>query len=126
MVSFDPYVIVRENPVDTPIGNMYLSDIIRAASSILEIKSGPLLVQLSTCDARSNSHDEVLEAVRWIMAAVGLGLVADVRADGHMMSMVFARNLVKELTALGEAFQRWLRAATGPANLQTEPPHAGS
>ena len=93
IVSFDPYVIVCENPADTQDGNMYLRDIIRAASAILEIRSGPTLVQLSTYDARANSHDEVLGAVRWTMAAAGLALVADVRADGHMMSMAFARDL---------------------------------
>jgi hypothetical protein len=126
LVSFDPYVIVRENPAETKAGNMYLCDLIRAASAILEIRSGPLLVQLSTYDARSNSHDEVLETVRWIMAAAGLSLIADVRADGHMMSMVFGRNFVQEPTALDEAFRRWLRAATGPPGPQTEPMRAGS
>jgi hypothetical protein len=113
LVSFDPYAIVRENPADNKTGNMYLSDLIRAASALLEIRSGPLLVQLSTYDARSNSHDEVLETVRWIMAAAGLSLVAAVRADGHMMSMVFGRNLVREPIALDEAFRSWLRAAIG-------------
>jgi hypothetical protein len=49
------------------------------------------------------------------MAAVGLELVDSVVADGHMMSMVFSREMTSKPAQLHERFNEWLALATGPA-----------
>lgn len=115
IVSFDPYVIIGENHADTVPGNMYLCDVARAAAAILEIQSGPLLVQMSTYDARANPQDTLIPIIQWVMAAVGLECLDAVRADGHMMSMIFGRDLVERPTRLQERFTKWLGLATKPA-----------
>lgn len=93
IVSFDPYMVIGENPASPSPGQMYLRDLVRAAAAMLEIQCGPLVVQLSTYKAQNNSQDKIKPIVEWIMAAVGLELVDTVRVDGNMMSMILARDL---------------------------------
>lgn len=115
IVSFDPYAISGDNRTGTTPGNMYLCDVVRAAAAILEIQSGPLFVQMSTYDARANSQDALIPVVQWVMAAVGLEFIEAVRADGHMMSMIFGRALVERPAPLQQRFSAWLAQATKPA-----------
>lgn len=115
IVSFDPYMVVGDNPASTRQGNMYVSDLVRAAGGILEIRSGPLFVQLSTYSAQDSPQDKLIPVVQWVMAAVGLELVDTVRADGHMMSMVFSHGIVEKPAHLHDRFNAWLTLATGPA-----------
>jgi hypothetical protein len=104
-------MIVAENPAKTVPGNMYPSDIIRAAASILEIQTGLLLVQLSTYSAKNSPQDKIIPIAQWIMAAVGLELLDTVRADGHMMSMIFARGVTHRSVRLHDRFKSWLALA---------------
>ena len=112
LVSFDPYMIMGENPASSLQGHMYLWDLIRAAASILEIQTGPLLVQLSTYSAQNSPQDKIIAIVTWVMAAVGVELVETVHADGHMMSMILARNVSQPLKHMNEHFNTWLSSAT--------------
>jgi hypothetical protein len=114
LVSFDPYMIICENARHPTPGHMYLQDLIRAASGILEIQSGPVLVQLSTYSAQNNSQEKTIPIVEWIMAAAGFELMETVRASGHMMSMVLARHLAVPSAQLQERFNAWLKSAIGP------------
>ncbi len=117
LVSFDPYMIIGENPAAPMQGHMYLQDLVRAAAGILDIQSGPLLVQLSTYSAQNNSQDEIVAIVEWIMAAVGLELVDAVRASGHMMSMVLTRDVAQRPVQLHERFNAWLGLAATPPRI---------
>jgi hypothetical protein len=115
LLSFDPYMIHGENASAPLEGCMYLRDLIRAASITLNIKSSRLLVQLSTYSAQNSPQEQVLSIAEWVMAAVGLELVDAVRADGHMMSMVFGRDVPAHRGKLNKRFGTWLLSATKPA-----------
>jgi hypothetical protein len=115
LISFDPYMIIGENPAAPTQGNMDLRDLIRVAGATLNIESAPLLLQLSTYSAQNNSQDKIAPIVEWVMVAAGLELVSTVRASGHMMSMVFARNLSQPPPQLSDRFSAWLPSALRPA-----------
>jgi hypothetical protein len=96
---------------------MYPSDIIRAGAAVLDLGQGPVALQLSTYSANnSNSQNDVISSVEPVFNAAGLELAATVRADGNMMSMVFARKLPCIGNAhLQQEFTLWLGEVTRPA-----------
>lgn len=110
-VSFDPYMLDRHGPPRTPdLGNMWLCDVVRAAAALLDLPKAPTVVQLSTYSANNaNAQVDVIDTVAPILAACEFRLEAAVRADGNMMSMVFARGVPEVRDAgLPERFTTWL------------------
>jgi len=118
LISFDPYMFDRHGPPASPNqGNMWPSDIVRAGAAVLGLGQGPVVLQLSTYSANNaNSQDEVISSIEPLFNAAELQLAATVRADGNMMSMVFARNMHSiQKARLQERFAMWLAHATAPA-----------
>lgn len=115
IVSFDPYMILSENAPNPTPGNMYLADIVKVAASIIDLQAGTLIVQMSTYNAQGHPQETVVPIVQWLMAAVGLELLDVVKADGHMMSIVLGRNLVRRPEGLHDRFVGWLANATKAA-----------
>ena len=123
LISFDPYMFHRHGfdrhgPSACPKpGNMWPSDIVRAGAAVLELGPGPVVVQLSTYSAQNaNSQGDVVSTIEPVFNAAGLKLATTVRADGNMMSMVFARDTRHIRDAgLQERFKVWLERATALA-----------
>ncbi len=117
LISFDPYMFDRHGPPASPnLGNMWPSDIVRAGAAVLELGQGPVVLQLSTYSANNaNSQDDVISSIEPLFNASGLQLAATVRADGNMMSMVFARSVRPIQDArLEQRFEKWLAQASAP------------
>src|SRR5207249_443323 len=110
-VSFDPYMFDRNGPGRSHrTGNMYPCDLDRLAAAIAPVSQG-VVIQLSTYSANnSNPQQTVIDVVSSRVAPSMLEIVAVIRADGNMMSMVLARNLdwVDSLRELPSRFTAWL------------------
>lgn len=109
--SFDPYMFDRHGPGKSPKpGNMHPSDLKILATAIGPISQG-IVVQLSTFSANNdNAQPDVIEVVRSGLKDSGLEIVADVHANGNMMSIVLVRNIAwaDSLGSLGSRFKFWL------------------
>jgi hypothetical protein len=117
LISFDPYMFDRRGVHSSPNrGNMWPSDIVRAAAAVLDLPAGPVVVQLSTYSAKyGNVQDDVIRTIEPVFNAVGLELASTVWANRNMMSMVFTRGVPQIRDAqLQQRFSRWLRQATAP------------
>ena len=116
LVLFDPYICSqRRNAVGGNLGNLYIDDIEKAMRAMADLDGG-ILMQLSTYSAMNNHQGAVISSVNQILAANGFRLLAVVRLDGHMMSLVYARNVswAAELTDLPGRFNEWLRQRRRP------------
>lgn len=72
--------------------------------------SGGVLVQLSTYSANGNNpQGAVITSVNSILRSGGFTLAAVVRANGNMMSIVYARDVgwVADLVGLPGQFNDW-------------------
>jgi hypothetical protein len=126
LISFDPYMFDQRGPGQNP-GNMVLSDLYLLNKAIEPI-TGSLVVQLSTYSANNgNRQADVIEVVTSGLSGSELELIATVRVDGNMMSLLFGRNLVPPaaLTTLSDRFANWLAGvkatcAAGPSMLSTK------
>jgi len=92
------------------LGNMDPGDLDLLTATVDSIKGG-VLVQLSTYSANNgNPQLAVTDVVTARLTRAGLQRLAEVRADGNMMSLVFGRNI--DIAASGGAlprrFESWL------------------
>jgi hypothetical protein len=109
LLSFDPYVVSRTYAV-RDAANMYQSDLELVGSATQSIP-GRVLMQLSTYSVNGeNSQEVVTEAVTSTLQPFGLQLVALVRTDGEMMSLLLGRGIGggPSLDDLPERFDAWL------------------
>lgn len=116
-ISFDPHMFDRRRDQVSPNpGSMQPSDIVRAAASLLDLVSKPVVIQLSTYSARyGNAQDDVIREVAPVFHAIGLEFSTIVWANRNMMSMVFSRGVPQISDAqLQQRFSTWLRQATAP------------
>ena len=113
LISFDPYMFDRHG-VTSSGGNMSSGDVVRASAAILDLEAGPVVVPLSTHSANNaNAQHGGVARSEPVFNAVGLELAATVRADGNMMSMVFARGVPQVAAShLQSRFEAWLNKAT--------------
>jgi hypothetical protein len=91
-------------------GNMDPSDLDLLATTVEPIRCG-LVVQLSTYSANNaNPQAAVTDVVTSGLERSRLQLLAVVRADGNMMSLIFGRNIeaVSSLRAMQARFDSWL------------------
>jgi len=111
LVSFDPFMYDRNGPPRRPNpGNLYPPDLELIGEALRDLKSVPLVLQLSTYSANnSNSLPDVLESVENTLKSAGLKRYAAVRANGNMMSLVFTRDFAEIQDAnLEQRFSDWL------------------
>ncbi len=109
LFSFDPYMFDRNGSGRNP-GNMDPGDLDLIAATVNSIQSG-VVVQLSTYSANNdNPQSAVTDVVTSSLARSGFQRLAEVRADGNMMSLVFGRNIqiAASSRALPEGFASWL------------------
>src|SRR3954454_19153747 len=115
-MSFELFMIVGDNATSSRSGNMYVRDLIRAAAGMQDVSSEAFLVQLSTYSAEGNSQKKISPLVEWVIAAVGLDRFATIRADGHMMTMIFGRGARVDEGERGRSFTQWLgRVRSAPS-----------
>ena len=113
-ISFDPYMISRTH-LGKNLGNIYLCDIERIGRAAAALGSA-VLMQLSTYSngrSHQNSQCRVIQSVdSELTGRGGFDRVAVVRADGNMMSLIYASNLhwKDKLNALGHDFMCWLES----------------
>lgn len=112
LISFDPYMFDRHGPPVRPkMGNMWPRDIVDVANVLgREGEDAPISLQLSTYSANNrNKQQDVISTIEPLFAPAGLNLATVVRADGHMMSMVFTRNIPRVADAgLAPRFTGWI------------------
>lgn len=109
LLSFDPYMISKRITSGNP-ANMDPSDFELIVSAVRGLR-GPLLMQLSTYSANGeNRQPEVIAATDAGLSPAGFEQLAVVRADGHMMSMLYGRNVRRgpKLHDLPGRFDSWL------------------
>jgi hypothetical protein len=108
--SFDPNMFNR-NTVATPKSeNMYPADLEILVSAVQDMHQS-VIVQLSTFNANDdNSQKDVSAAISAALEKCGLEIIAEVRVNGQMMSLVLTRNVEwkDSLHSLPERFESWL------------------
>ena len=110
LVSFDPNKCGHRNVISDRWWNIYPRDIQLAMDAMQDIRGG-ILMQLSTYTADGGSpHRRVIASMNQVLATKDFRLLGVVRLDGHMMSMVYGRNVswAAELVDLGDRFDKWL------------------
>ena len=109
LVSFDPYLYSTHTFADGP--KLYREDLDRTLGVLA--CEGPVIIQLSTYEARNNHQGAVITSVNSVLYSGGFGLAAVVRADKRMMSLVYAHGvndeLATQLAGLPDNFTNWLR-----------------
>ena len=89
-------------------------DLERALLPALGAMEGGIVIQMSTYTAQNNAQDDVIEIFDATLVPGELHRQAKVRVDGHMMSLVYAKNvactLSNELAELPGRFDDWLPA----------------
>jgi hypothetical protein len=108
---FDRNSVGDQNP-----RHIYRDDLKYFATAIQPI-SQSLVVQLSTYSAQNdNSQSDVIDVVLSCLKDSGLEIVATVRANGNMMSLVLARGIEwsDSLRSLSARFGSWLEFVRQP------------
>ena len=116
LVSFDPYVCSQYKDVRDPkCGYLYIEDIELAMRAMACLHSN-ILIQLSTYSARNNLQGAVISSMNQVLVANDFRLLAIVHLDGHMMSLVYERDVswASELADLPGRFDEWLRQLSHP------------
>lgn len=114
LISFDPYMFDCHGSGRNP-GNMVPSDLDQLAETVKYI-DGAVLVQLSTFSANNNNPQRrVRELVMSHLSPWDFELLAGVRADGNMMSLVLGRHveIPARINELAGKFEAWLNRAKG-------------
>ena len=111
LVLFDPYICSQRQGrrvVMPNFGYLYIDDIEMAAGAMGGLDDG-ILVQLSTYSAMANPQGAVISSMNQILVANDFRLIAVVRVDGSMMSLVYERNVswAAELADLPGRFDNW-------------------
>ena len=115
LVTFDPNMYNRHQGVaNQNPRNLYPQDV-KIAMRAMDRLEGGVLLQLSTYSANyANSQGDVIQSLREILESKSnaFKLTAQVRVNGNMMSLVYARNVSwdAELTDLPGRFTAWLAA----------------
>ena len=115
LVSFDPNMCSKRRNVKNHKGKhkkLYQEDLDLAMYAVKCLKGG-ILMQLSTYSANGpNRQGDVIASTDSIIEGDGFTRCAVVRVDGHMMSLVYARNVSwsDEITGLPVSFKAWLPA----------------
>ncbi len=111
LVLFDPYICSsHKNATKKDSGNIYIEDIEKVMRDMPALDGG-ILIQLSTYSAMNNPHEAVILSTHQVLAENGFRLLAVVRLNGHMMSMVYGRKVsswAAELADLGDRFDKWI------------------
>ena len=110
LVSFDPNMYNRHQ-VNRPKKEILYQDDIELALDVMSSLKGGILIQLSTYNANYyNQQEAVIPSLNAILAAGDFTRCAVVRVHGHMMSLVYARNVSwsAELADLPNRFTEWL------------------
>ena len=111
LVTFDPDMcsshrgVVNRNP-----RNLYPEDLELAMCAMGNLEGG-VLIHLPTYSPNGNNpQGAVIASVNSVLASNGFTLLAVVRVNGAMMSLVYARNVSwgAELTDLPGRFTKWL------------------
>jgi hypothetical protein len=108
--SFDPYMFDRHTVKEARLGNMYPEDLALLVSTVRSMRHG-VIVQLSTFNANNvNPQGKVSAAIASEFEKCGFKIIANVRANGNMMSVVLTRNVDWDdsLRALPDRFSLWL------------------
>ena len=115
LVLFDPYICSKlwslKKASKRSLGNLYIRDIEMAMGAMADLDGG-ILLQFSTYSADGgNEQKDVIASMNSVLKPKGFTLVAVVRLDGHMMSLVYARNVswAAELADILGGFNEWLR-----------------
>lgn len=115
--SFDPNMFDQNpNVNDRKPENMYPCDL-EALASTLQGVSQPALMQLSTYSANNgNSQELVVKSVRSLLQPSGLKILAIVRVNKQMMSIVLGRNIEwpDSLRSLDRRFDAWFEGSREP------------
>jgi len=108
-LAFDPYMFDRHGAGRNP-GNMDPTDLDRLVELLGHV-DGSVIVQVSTYSANNdNAQPAVQDVIVSRLEQAGLRETALVRADGNMMSLVFARDVkaAQDIEALPARFGEWL------------------
>ena len=108
LVLFDPNMYYPQN-VAKPRPWILYPKKLELAASAMESLEGGTLIQLSTYSAMDAPGDAVIASVNQILVPNGFQLIARVRIDGNMMSLVYARNVswAAELADILGGFDNW-------------------
>ena len=113
LVTFDPNMYNKRRECNTPKHyNLYPENVEQAMCAMRRLEGG-VLIQLSTYSANDgNAQRDVIQSLREILEPNAFKLTAQVRVNGNMMSLVYARNVSwdAELTDLPGRFTAWLAA----------------
>ena len=112
LVLFDPNMCGHRDVGSNRWWNVYPKDIQLAMHSTKDIHGG-ILIQMSTYTANGdNPQGAVISSMNQILASNKFKLIAVVRIDGNMMSLVYARNVpwAAELANILGGFDEWYRA----------------
>lgn len=114
LVSFDPNVCSRSpdprNPRIRP-WNLYPNDLEAAIRALNVIKGGILMLLSSYSSDGNNPQGAVIAAFDRILARDKFARKAKVRLNGHMMSLVYGRNVewADKLAGLPGRFSDWMQ-----------------
>ena len=123
--SFDPDMFDRHGAGRNP-RNMDPQDFERLVEAFQPIP-GRILVQLSTYSANNgNGQSEVSKVVTDHLGRAGLQLMAKVRTDGQMMSLVLGRDIefASMISPLPALFDSWLGRVRAKCQNQSSGAHA--
>jgi hypothetical protein len=109
LLSFDPYLVNQRVSGRNP-ANMDPRDMELIAAAVRSVQR-PIVIQLSTYSANGgNPQPAVLDATDSRLEPAGFERLGVARLDGHMMSMLYGRDLGEgpRLGDLPERFSSWL------------------
>ena len=113
LVLFDPYICSKlwslKRTSKRSLGNLYIRDIEMATGAMADLDGG-ILLQFSTYSADGgNRQKDVIASMNSVLKPKGFALIAVVRLNGHMMSLVYARNVswAAELADILGGFDNW-------------------
>ena len=112
LVLFDPNMCGHKDVVGNRWWNVYPKDIQLAVHGMTGLRGG-ILIQLPTYTANGgNRQVDVIASMNLGLEPKGFKLIGIVRIDGHMMSLVYARNVpwAAELADLPGRFDNWFSA----------------
>jgi len=115
LIAFDPNMYDRHKVATPRPENIYPECLEVVVGAVKNLRSD-ILIQMSTYSANNaNPQEAVILSTNQILATKGFRLLAVVRLNGNMMSMVYGCNLSwaadqADLANLGGRFDKWLSA----------------
>lgn len=111
LVSFDPTMYSRHSPAHRDSARLYSKDLDLVLVALEPVK-GPTIILLSTYTANGNNPQcKVIHSVNSVLRRGRFQQTAMVKANGHMMSLVYARDVDwgADLAGLPSRFEEWRR-----------------